>query len=185
MYPDIVYAMKKNSPAARTEWVSYYEREGCSKADVCRRFKISRPTFDKWLSRWRRGHRDKSFEERPRTPRRSTRMLSAALQAYIRFLRGQLSKRKARELISGRKVRMSERKIARFRHNVNLLNEIFWEGRPDLKNRTSYRSIQKILRDDWNLLLSGPVPSIHAIVNACARRGKKYLRGLREPQGGL
>lgn len=180
--PYILYAKFMSTPQERKDWIFYYEREGCPKVDVCRRFKISRPTFDKWLKRWRRGHQARSLEEKSRTPKRSPRMLSRELQTQIRYLRGQLSKRKAVQLIAGEGVRITKREVAGFRINPYLLYEINW-GRPSLKNRTSYRKIHKILQDDWFIQRTRKVPSIHAIENACSRRGKKYNRKKKSTRG--
>lgn len=181
----MLYANAMITPQERLSWISYYEREGCLKVDVCRRFKISRPTFDKWLRRWRRGHHERSLEEKPRTPKRSPRMLSLKMQDYIRFLRGQLSKRKALNLFLGEgvKVRISKRRLSRFKLNPDLLSEIYLEGRSSLGNKTSYREIQKILQADWLIQRDRKVPSVHAIANACSRRGKKYRRSRKTTRG--
>ena len=157
-------------------------------------------------------------------------MLSQKMQGHIRFLRGQISKRKALKLIlgEGEKVRISKRELSRFKLNSHLLNEIYLMGRPSLKNRTAYRDIQKILNDERLIERDGLLPdfrtltyrglqkilnderlierdgllprihpspsvpkrlekkkliprdrnspSIHAIANACRRKGQKYRR---------
>jgi transposase InsO family protein len=68
----------------REEFVILAMQPGANKAELCRRFRISRPTADKWLARARAGEK---LEDRSRRPKRSPKRSARSVEAPIVQLR--------------------------------------------------------------------------------------------------
>jgi transposase InsO family protein len=68
----------------REEFVILAMQPGANKAELCRRFQISRPTADKWLARARAGEK---LEDRSRRPKRSPKRSARSVEAPIVQLR--------------------------------------------------------------------------------------------------
>ena len=68
----------------REEFVRLARQPGANKAELCRRFQISRPTGDKWLARDLAGEK---LEDRSRRPKHSPRRTAASVEAPIVQLR--------------------------------------------------------------------------------------------------
>jgi transposase InsO family protein len=70
----------------RDEFVRLATQPGANKAELCRRFAISRPTGDKWIARAVAGEQ---LTDRSRRPHNSPRRSAASLEAAIVQLRAQ------------------------------------------------------------------------------------------------
>ena len=75
-----------SSMSQREEFVRLAMQPAANKAELCRRFNISRPTGDKWIARARRAE---ALEDRSRRPKRSPRRCAPAVEAAIVQLRQQ------------------------------------------------------------------------------------------------
>lgn len=72
----------------RLEFVKLASVEGANKADLCRRFGVSRKTGNKWLARWR-AEGEKGLEDRSRRPLQSPGRTAAKVERAVLKLRKQ------------------------------------------------------------------------------------------------
>jgi len=159
-----------------------YYRSGKTKAAVCRKFGISRPTLDKWLKRWKLGRRLASLENRPPVPKKFRDILTAKEQVILRALSAQAAKPR---LKGGRPnpslLGILMRKPRRSGGVTSGADELTDPGEIDCFRThyqgLSYREIQALLRSDgWVYGWDRRPPSLHAISNAINRRGHPFIR---------
>lgn len=82
----------------KREFVRFASAEGANISDLCRRYRISRPTGYKWLGRWE-DQGDPGLEERSRRPKRSPCQSSQKAEQAV------LAVREANPVWGGRKIR--------------------------------------------------------------------------------